>query len=93
MTETLKSHQLEDAAELGAVLDVDLIVFGTIRRDNNVGRQGRDVLTIDLTCWDAEADQVSARVKFEVPSDTHENARIWRLAQQESLWSPGRRQL
>ena len=84
---------LEDATELGDVLGVELIVFGTIRRDNNVGRSGRDVLTIDLNCWNASTDEVMARAKFEVPSDVHENSRIWRLAQQESLWSPGRRQL
>jgi len=84
---------LEDAVEAGKALQTDLVVFGTIRRDNNVGRSGRDVLTIDLTCWDAKNDRVSARAKYEVPSDDPANARIWRLAQEESLWSPGRRQL
>lgn len=78
--ETLRRH--------GEHLGVELAVFGTLRRDNNVGRAGRDVLTVDLQCYDFVAEKLLTRISFEVPSDDPANARIWRLAQRTSSWRP-----
>lgn len=69
-------------------LDVELAVFGTLRRNNNVGREGRDVLTVDLQCYDFVTQKLVTRTRFEVPSDDAANARIWSLAQRESSWLP-----
>ena len=79
---------LETVVREGPRLELDLVVFGTIRRQNDVGRAGRDVLVFDVNCFDFARDEIVAREKFEVPSDDPRNARIWRLAQQTSLWNP-----
>lgn len=79
---------IESVATHGARLGTDLIVFGSIRRDNDVGRAARDVLTVDLNCWDFRNQAMIAREKFEVPSDDRSNTKIWRLAQRASLWAP-----
>lgn len=78
----------EAVAKHSGRLEADLVVFGSVRRDDNVGRMGRDVLTVDLNCWDVAGNRIIAREKFEVPSDDRSNGRIWRLVQQSSLWGP-----
>ncbi|QDU86061.1 hypothetical protein Pla163_32100 [Planctomycetes bacterium Pla163] len=82
---------VEAVAQDGGQLGLDVLTFGTVRRDNNVGRAGRDVLTVDLCAWDFRSDAMLAREKFEIPSDVRSNARIWRLASTSSLWSPDAR--
>lgn len=78
--ETLRRH--------GELLELELVTFGTIRRDDGVGRPGRDVLTVDLQCYDFTSQRVLTRTTFEVPSDDAANERIWRLAQRTSTWKP-----
>lgn len=79
---------LESVRRHAAALDVELAVFGSLRRDNAGARDGRDVLTVDLQCYDFVTSKLVSRTTFEVPTDNPANARIWHLVQRKSAWSP-----
>ncbi len=72
----------------GAGLGLGVIASGTLKRENSLGSEGRDVITLDLTALDVATGSVLSRVSFEVASDRPGNRSFFELAQRESLWLP-----
>lgn len=69
-----------------AGLDLTVVVFGTVKRENNQPVNGRDVLTFDLTAMRVADATMLARTQFQVLSDRKENMATFDLADRESLW-------
>lgn len=92
--EGLNKSDLVDVASVAALarkLDLDVIAFGTLTYDRNVGRNGRDIVTLDLTALqfvtpENELDREIAHERIEIPSDIERNRAFFELAQRESLW-------
>lgn len=69
-----------------AGLDLTVVVFGTVKRENNQPVNGRDVLTFDLKAMRVADATLLARTQFQVLSDRKENMATFDLADRESLW-------
>lgn len=77
---------LTDVSENGAGLGLQVVAFGTLKRENNIGANGRDVLTLAFTAIDVHTKTEIAHTSFEVASDFDNNRTFFELAQRESLW-------
>ena len=82
---------LPAVAEHGPSLGVDVIAFGTMKRENGIGAPGRDVITLSFTAIEVASGTELAHSSFEVASDVDTNRTFFDLAQRESLWLPGAR--
>ena len=82
-------HSLASVSDHGDRLGVDTIVFGTIKRDENLGRDGLDQLSIDLTAFDLFGRNIVATEKFALRSDQLETRDHWLWAERSSTWQPG----
>ena len=69
-----------------AGLDLSVVVFGTVKRENNQPVNGRDVLSFDLNAMRVSDAQLLARSQFQVLSDRKENMATFDLAERDSLW-------
>ncbi len=79
---------LDAVASSGPKLGLDVLVFGTLKRENNLGVNGRDVLTLDLNALQVATGRVLSRESFEVRSDKKENEAFFQLSERDSLWIP-----
>ncbi|MFG0317017.1 MAG: hypothetical protein ACF8XB_07090 [Planctomycetota bacterium JB042] len=77
---------LGDVVDHGPALGARLVTFGTLKRENDVGRTGRDLLTLSLTAVDTASRTEAAHLSIEVPSDADNNRTFFELAKRESLW-------
>lgn len=77
---------LATVAEQARSLGVDVITFGTLKRENSLSVTGRDVITANLSALDVASGRVIAQTSFEVASDIAGNEAFFALAQRESLW-------
>ncbi len=80
---------LEAVVQHGDRLGLDVVVFGKIRRDDNVGRIARHVLSVDLFAYDFVNGAVVSRKQWEIPSDHPAAAEPFRWHKQRSLWEAG----
>ncbi len=82
---------LDAVAAGGPKLGLDVITFGTLKRENNLGLNGRDLLTLDLNALQVATGRVLARETFEVRSDKKDNEAFFQLSERDSLWLPDSR--
>ncbi len=73
-------------AEKAGSLGVDVVTFGTLKRENSLGVNGRDVITVDLNALEVASGRVIAQTTFEVASDIDGNQTFFALSQRDSLW-------
>jgi hypothetical protein len=67
-------------------LDMDVVVFGTIRNEHSVGAAGRDLLTFDLLALDLRTAKLVSRQRFALESAAAANEAAFQMAQRDSLW-------
>jgi S1-C subfamily serine protease len=79
----------EAVAASGDRLGVDVVVFGTMKRDKDPGQAFLQRIKVDLAAYGFQSGSLVARARFELRSDSKENTRAYAAAKNESLWMPG----
>ena len=82
-------HTLEGVTEESERLGVDVVVFGTIRRDYAVGDERVDTLTIQWSAFDVMARSLVLEDRLTIRSDQLETRERWTWIERDSLWEPG----
>jgi S1-C subfamily serine protease len=87
--EKVSLTSLEAVAAAGDRLGVDVVLFGTLRREKDSGTAFLQRIKVHLLAYSFPAGALVGERKFELRSDAKENARAYAAAKAESLWMPG----
>jgi S1-C subfamily serine protease len=79
----------EAVAASGDRLGVDVVVFGTMKKDKDPGQAFLQHIKVDLAAYGFQSGALVARARFDLRSDSKENTRAYAAAKNESLWMPG----
>lgn len=74
------------AVLLAPSLDVELVVFSSLRLEYDVGRLGRSVVTIEMIEFEAATGREVSRMRCEVGDELPSNAELFELTRRDSTW-------
>jgi len=79
---------LSTVASEGPRLGADVLIYGTIREDKDVGQVGRNVMTIRASAYSILEGRVVAEEEYNFSSQEQGYQWEYRLAGRESTWQP-----
>lgn len=79
---------LSTIASEGPRLGADVLIYGTIREDKDVGQVGRNVMTIRASAYSFMEGRVVAEEEYDFSSQEQGYEWEYRLAGRESTWQP-----
>jgi S1-C subfamily serine protease len=84
---TLSSQ--EAVAGSGDRLGVDVVVFGTMKKDKDPSKAFLQIIKVDLTAYGFQTGALVARKRIELRSDKSENQKAYTASNLDGRWMPG----